>query len=132
MKTVFSLLAGMFCLCAVAAQTDTAQTTSQRPAAAKPHAHVHGIGKLQIAIDGNTLLLNLETPLDNLIGFEHVPRTEVQKAALNKMVARLNKASTLFLPTAAADCTPESNKASPPQAAGYSQNSASWRSSWIL
>src|SRR5437879_845104 len=55
------------------------------------HAHVHGIASLQLAVDGNTLTLDLSSPLDNLLGFEHVPRTDKQKAAVHNMAERLRK-----------------------------------------
>jgi hypothetical protein len=71
---------------------------------------VHGVATLQVAVDGNTLALNLESPLDNLLGFEHVPRTEKEKAAVRDMVERLNQAERLFVPTPAAHCKPVSVK----------------------
>lgn len=74
----------------------------------EPGAHVHGTASLQVAIDGANLTLNLESPLDNLLGFEHAPRTEKQKAAVRGMVERLNQAATLFAPTPAARCAPVS------------------------
>jgi hypothetical protein len=68
------------------------------------------VATLQVAVDGNTLALNLEVPLDNLLGFEHVPRTEKEKAAVRDMVERLNQAERLFVPTPAAHCKPVSVK----------------------
>jgi len=76
----------------------------------EPGAHVHGVGNLQIAVDANTLTLNLESPLDNLLGFEHLPHTDKQKAAVRAMADRLNQPATLFLPTPAAQCKPVSTK----------------------
>ncbi len=69
-----------------------------------PGPHVHGVASLQVAVDGNTLTLHLESPLDNLLGFEHVARTEKEKAAVRDMAARLNKPETLFVPTPEAQC----------------------------
>ena len=51
----------------------------------EPGPHVHGVASLQVAVDGNTLTLNLESPLDNVLGFEHAPRSEKQKAAVRSM-----------------------------------------------
>lgn len=76
--------------------------------AATPTAHVHGAATLQVAIDGNTLTLNLESPLDNLLGFEHAPRTDKQKAAVRTMAERLNQAAEMFTPSPAARCVPVS------------------------
>jgi len=70
------------------------------------HAHVHGIASLQIAVDGSTLTLRLRTPLENLAGFEHAPRTEQQKKVIADMEASLRMPLSHFAPTAAAGCTP--------------------------
>ena len=67
-------------------------------------AHVHGVAKIDLAVDGNRLTLSMEMPLDNLVGFEHLPKTDKQKAALAEAMASLKNAADLFVPTAAADC----------------------------
>ena len=79
-----------------------------------PGAHVHGIAKLDVAVDGNTLTLGLESPLDNLLGFEHMPRDDKQKAAVRAMADTLNKPAALFVATPAADCAPVSVKLDSP------------------
>ena len=79
-----------------------------------PGAHVHGIAKLDVAIDGETLTLALESPLDNLLGFEHMPRTDKQKAAVRAMAETLNKPAALFVATPAAQCAPASVKLESP------------------
>jgi len=76
-----------------------------------------------VAVDGNTLTLHLESPLDNLLGFEHAARTDKEKAAVGGMVERLNKADGLFVTTAAAGCKPaavqlESPLLQPPKTTG--------------
>ena len=70
----------------------------------EPGAHVHGVGKLQVVLDSNTLTLSLDSPLANLVGFEHVPQNEQQKAAVRAMADKLNQAAVLFAPTPAAQC----------------------------
>jgi hypothetical protein len=71
-------------------------------------AHVHGRAALQVAVDGKRLLLELTSPLDNLVGFEHAPRNEKQTAAVRRMAERLHKPELLFVPTPEAGCTPAS------------------------
>lgn len=66
--------------------------------------HVHGLATLDVALDGPTLSLHLESPLDNLVGFEHPAYNPSQKQALDGMVARLNQPGTLFVPSPAAGC----------------------------
>lgn len=83
-------------------------------AAGEPAAHVHGVASLQVAVDGKNLTLNLESPLNNLVGFEHTPRTEKQQAAVRAMAERLNQPAGLFIASPAAACTPLSVKLESP------------------
>jgi len=73
-------------------------------------AHVHGVATLQVAVDGKTMTLDFSSPLDNLLGFEHVPRNGKQKAIVKNMADSLNKADQLFIPTVDAQCTLQSVK----------------------
>lgn len=68
------------------------------------HAHVHGVAKLEVAVEGGRIDLHLESPLEALLGFEHMPRSAKEKAAVAKMAQTLRAADTLFVPTAAAGC----------------------------
>ena len=70
----------------------------------EPGAHVHGVAELRVSIDGGELEIALESPLDNMLGFEHAPRTDEQRAAVRTMAAKLRQAQTLFTPTAGAQC----------------------------
>lgn len=67
-------------------------------------AHQHGVAKLEVAADGNSLTVTLDTPLDNLLGFERGPRTDAERKAVQAMAQRLRNASTLVVPAAAASC----------------------------
>lgn len=67
-------------------------------------AHAHGQARLTVALEGNALSLALESPLDNLLGFEHMPRTAKDKAAVDRMAKLLNQPGELFVPTPAAGC----------------------------
>lgn len=82
------------------------------PAKAKPAtaAHTHGRAKLRVAAEGNLLTLEFESPLENLVGFEHAPRNDQQKAALQGMADALRKADAHFVPAAAARCAQQSVK----------------------
>ena len=42
-------------------------------------AHQHGVAQLEVAVDGNSLTVTLDTPLDNLLGFERGPRTDLPR-----------------------------------------------------
>ncbi len=67
-------------------------------------AHVHGIAKLDVIAEGASLVLRLETPLENLVGFERAPRNSREQAAVRKMADAL-RSDKAFVPTRAARCT---------------------------
>lgn len=69
-------------------------------------AHVHGLARLAVVVDGPLLSIGLESPLHNLVGFEHRPRTAEQSEAMARMMAALNAPVDLFAPTAGAACSP--------------------------
>lgn len=69
------------------------------------HAHQHGVAKLEVAVDGANLSLHLESPLEGLLGFEHAPRSNKERATVAEMRRKLADAGKLFIPTTAAQCT---------------------------
>jgi hypothetical protein len=73
------------------------------PALAAP-PHVHGVAHLEIAIEGPTLAIHLETPLDGLLGFEHAPHDAAERQAVSTMRATLAQPERLFALPAAAAC----------------------------
>lgn len=81
-------------------------------------AHVHGEARLEIAVDGNTLAIHLETPLDGLLGFEHAPRCPAEKAAALAMKATLEQPGRLFQIAPEAGCKAEKPRLESPLFAG--------------
>lgn len=75
-------------------------------ASAQAHGdkHEHGVVHLDVAIEGATLVLQLESPLDSVLGFEHQPRTPEQRQAVEQMLKRLRDGAALFSPNAQAGC----------------------------
>ena len=67
-------------------------------------AHEHGAARLDVALDGTTLTLAFDTPLDGLIGFERAPRSDAEKRAAEQAVATLRAADQLFVADPAAGC----------------------------
>jgi hypothetical protein len=67
-------------------------------------AHVHGHARLNMAIEGKALSLELEAPGMDIVGFEHEPGTAEQKAALADAKAKLADGSALFAPSPGASC----------------------------
>ncbi|WP_130906173.1 DUF2796 domain-containing protein [Pseudomonas sp. Sample_22] len=67
-------------------------------------AHEHGVGRLNAALDGQTLELELESPAMNLVGFEHAATTDADKAKVAAVRTQLQKPLTLFNLAKAAGC----------------------------
>ncbi len=67
-------------------------------------AHEHGRASLKIAIEGDRVLLDLESPGANIVGFEHAARTEEERAAVTAALARLGEPLGLFMLPAEAGC----------------------------
>jgi len=67
-------------------------------------AHVHGHGRLNIAVEGKKLSMELEVPGADIVGFEHEPSTPEQRGAVAEAKAKLANALALFAPAPQAGC----------------------------
>lgn len=68
-------------------------------------AHQHGVVQLDVAVEPTRLTLELDSPLDDLVGFERAPRTDAERATVEQALARLRAADQLFRIDSAAGCT---------------------------
>lgn len=68
-------------------------------------AHEHGVASLNVALDGQVLEIQLESPAMNIVGFEHAASSESDKASVAAARARLEKPLQLFALPAAAGCS---------------------------
>ncbi|MGF1816213.1 zinc uptake protein ZrgA [Vibrio splendidus] len=59
-------------------------------------AHVHGKVEVNIAQDGQELLVEVTAPGADVVGFEHAPETAEQKKVFEQAIAQLNKPEDLF------------------------------------
>ena len=59
-------------------------------------SHEHGSATLNVAVDNNEIFLEIETPWNNLVGFEHKPGTDEQYAMVSEAWAQLNAPEGLF------------------------------------
>lgn len=66
-------------------------------------AHEHGVASLNVALDGNLLELQLESPAMNLVGFEHAAQSEADKAKVAATKRELEQPIGLFA-LASGDC----------------------------
>lgn len=79
-------------------------TASLAGAAVAGGPHQHGVARLDLAVDGPRIVIDVESPLDNLVGFERAPRTAAERQRTDAMAARLKRGETLFMIDAAAGC----------------------------
>ncbi len=70
-------------------------------------AHVHGIAALNLALEGQEVHIEFDSPAANIVGFEHAPSSEADHAALDKAVATLKDGDRLFRFNAEAGCRME-------------------------
>jgi hypothetical protein len=77
-------------------------------------AHEHGVGRLNAALDGKTLELELESPAMNLVGFEHVASSDADKAKVAAARALLEQPLALFNLPKAAGCVVENQELESP------------------
>jgi hypothetical protein len=59
-------------------------------------AHEHGVAHMNVAFEGNELYIELISPAANIVGFEHQPRTQEQRAAVNAAIKKLEAGEKIF------------------------------------
>ncbi|MGY8524605.1 DUF2796 domain-containing protein [Paracidovorax citrulli] len=77
-------------------------------AARAAEAHVHGQATLDLVIDGPVLSIGFASPLDNVLGFERLPRNEQERAKVRTALETLRNGAALYAPAQAAGCRLES------------------------
>ncbi|MEO1720483.1 MAG: DUF2796 domain-containing protein [Pseudomonadota bacterium] len=68
-------------------------------------AHVHGSGKMNIAIDGNKMTVELTAPSDDILGFEHKAKTKAEKKTKASASKTLNAFAKIVSVPSGAGCT---------------------------
>lgn len=59
-------------------------------------AHEHGHGTFNMAIEGETVVIELETPSFDILGFEYAASSDAEKAAVDKAQEALSSPAALF------------------------------------
>ena len=67
-------------------------------------SHEHGLGTLNIAVEGKLIYMELEAPGADIVGFEHPAKSAEDKAAIAKAKATLSKAAKVMVLPKAAGC----------------------------
>lgn len=68
-------------------------------------SHEHGVGELNIAIDGTAVVMEFHAPGADIVGFEYTAESAADRAAIDDAVATLAKPLELFVLPAAAECS---------------------------
>ena len=66
--------------------------------------HVHGESRIGLAIEGNVVEIEFESPAHDIVGFESMPKTAKQRAAVESALATLKKGEALFRLSPGAGC----------------------------
>ena len=77
-------------------------------------AHEHGVGRLDVALEGRTLEFELDSPAMNIVGFEHLATSAEDKAKVAAAKEILLKPNALFSMPEAAQCSVTSLKLESP------------------
>ena len=68
-------------------------------------AHVHGTARMNLAVEGKNVLIELMSPAMNIVGFEHMPSTDEQHHAVHEAAETLEDGTSLFEFSKDAGCT---------------------------
>jgi hypothetical protein len=68
------------------------------------HAHEHGKVTLNVAIEKSTVVVELDAPAINVVGFEHAPRTKTEHAAAQQATQYIQTGRGLLGFPPAAEC----------------------------
>lgn len=76
--------------------------------------HEHGVAQLNVALDGKTLELEMDSPAMNFVGFEHAASSDADKATVARAQAQLKQPLQLLNLPASAQCSVQSVELSSP------------------
>lgn len=92
-------------ICMSASFAETGKHSEKELPTIEQHApHEHGAATLSIAIDANQLEIDLESPADNIFGFEYAPSSDEDKQKVKDAVKQLKAAKTLFTMPESVQC----------------------------
>lgn len=77
--------------------------------------HEHGNVTFNVALEGQQLIVELDAPADNVVGFEHAPRTDAEKARIRDQAAWLQAGKELIAFSPAAACRFQEAKLDAPE-----------------
>ena len=76
-------------------------------------SHVHGLLNLVVSVEGDTAIVELESPMWNLVGFEHAPTNQIEADKWVATATRLKTPDRVVSFPRAAGCALESAELGP-------------------
>ena len=67
-------------------------------------SHEHGVGQLEVAIEGQKIAIDLHAPGADIVGFEYVAESSKDRKAVDTAITILGKPLDLFLISSDAKC----------------------------
>ena len=68
-------------------------------------SHEHGVGQLEVAIEGQKIAIDLHAPGADIVGFEYVAESSKDRKAVDTAITILGKPLDLFLISSDAKCS---------------------------
>ena len=85
-------------------------------------AHEHGVASLNVALDGQTLEIQLQSPAMNLVGFEHEAKSDADKAKVAAARQHLEQPQALFALPIEAKCALRDSELDSPLFGGHAHD----------
>ena len=95
-------------------------------------SHEHGVSILKIAVEGQNVQMELESPANDIIGFEHAPKNNKQKVAIENALSELQDAAGIFFPSSEANCKIDENSAEFEIEEGHSETHSGFHVIWKM
>ncbi|OEF23001.1 zinc uptake protein ZrgA [Vibrio rumoiensis] len=96
------LFLGLSSICSSAVAEDAHQHEHRQH-----EAHVHGVVTFNIVQEDKELLMEITSPGNDVLGYEHTPQTDAEKQVYQQASALLNKPEQVFTLTDNAQCKVE-------------------------
>lgn len=85
-------------------------------------AHEHSVASLNVALDGQTLEIQLQSPAMNLVGFEHEAKSDADKAKVAAARQHLEQPQALFALPIEAKCALQDSELDSPLFGGHAHD----------
>jgi hypothetical protein len=106
-KTICTFALGLFITCGFGVYSSQASEKHKKEhdhEKRQLESHEHGVSTLKIALEGQSLEMQLESPANDIVGFEHAPENKIQKTAVARALTLLKSKSGIFKTPSAANC----------------------------